>query len=323
MSPPRPKPSEIATEAKRMYIPLVESQTPELCTGSILYPDSAYLPVTPEKRSNARPCIAVIPNDPVDVAVGWHAERSGEGGELGPVPVVNMANEKRPGGDWESGLMAPEECFARRSNLVRALVTPAAGQAGGGAGGHYPIPQRGGLYSPSVVVFRDGPDHYELWQTSRWLPVISVAPVRRPKLTTSSSSSSSSRPSSPTYSFAAERTLQKEKMRTILRIAAHCGHRELCLGAFGVGPVFRNPAREVARMWRELLFDEEEFRGVFSNVVFAVERNGGGAAGEGRSGNGGGRSGGGGGRVAAQVVDDYEIFREELDPGMIFRTSYR
>jgi hypothetical protein len=72
-------------------------------------------------------------------------------------------------------------------------------------------------------VFRDGPEHYTLWREFRSLPVISVAPVRRPKLDETGTR----------YSFEQEKELMMEKMRTVLRIAAYCGNRDICLGAFG------------------------------------------------------------------------------------------
>lgn len=94
-----------------------------------------------------------------------------------------------------------------------------------------------------------------------------------------------------------------EKMRTVLRIAIYCSHRDICLGAFGVGPIFRNPVQEVARMWRYLLFDEEEFDGAFANVVFAVENTP--------------------TSCSKGAATDYEVFKQEFDPSNIFRTAYR
>lgn len=125
------------------------------------------------------------------------------------------------------------------------------------------------------------------------LPVISVAPVRGPRLDETGSS----------YSFEQEKELMKDKMRTVLRIAAYCGHRSLVIGAFGLGPIFRNPGREVAKMWRKLLYDDEEFRGVFTDVVFAIDSNM-------------------VGPPAKAGVSDVDIFREELDPSTIFPTRY-
>jgi uncharacterized protein (TIGR02452 family) len=105
------------------------------------------------------------------------------------------------------------------------------------------------------------------------------------------------------YSFDAEQDLMKEKMRTILRIAANWGHRDICLGAFGVGPVFRNPAKETAKMWKQLLFDDEEFKGAFENIVFAIDTS-----------------------VSSSAKTtglDLEIYREVFNPHTLFPTTYR
>ena len=64
-----------------------------------------------------------------------------------------------------------------------------------------------------------------------------------------------------------------EKIRTILRIAAHEGRRNLVLGAFGCG-AFGNPPTAVAGFFKDVL-QEIEFRGRFEVVWFAViERSG-------------------------------------------------
>lgn len=127
----------------------------------------------------------------------------------------------------------------------------------------------------------------------RWLPVISVAPVRRPKLNETGAN----------YSFAQEKELMREKMRSVLRIASYCGHTSVCIGAFGVGPVFRNPVGEVAKMWRKLLFEEEEFHGVFTDVVFAIDNSLAGSTSKG-------------------AVSEIDVFRKEFDPATIFPTRY-
>lgn len=95
----------------------------------------------------------------------------------------------------------------------------------------------------------------------------------------------------------------KEKMRTVLRIAAAWNHLDLCMGAFGVGPSFRNPVCEVAAMWRDILFVEEEFQGVFDNIVFAIEET-----------------------LADSSKDgltDHEVFTQEFAPSNVVRTSFR
>ncbi|KAL8669169.1 MAG: hypothetical protein Q9168_006231 [Polycauliona sp. 1 TL-2023] len=202
-----------------------------------------------------------------------------------------MANEKRAGGDWESGLMAPEECLCRRSNLVQALKTPYNSNP---PVSHYPIPRYGVIYSPHVVIFRSGAeDSYVPWSKFKNLPIISIAPGKRPKLDESGTD----------YSFDEEKNQMKEKMRSILRIAAIHHHADLCMGAFGVGPGFRNPPAQIASMWRNVLFEEAEFHGVFSNVVFAIESTADSSSQDGPT--------------------NHDIFKKEFDPSNIVKTSYR
>jgi hypothetical protein len=75
--------------------------------------------------------------------------------------------------------MSPEECLCRRSNLFATLTTPAEGNC---AASNYPIPPKAGIYSGTAgqlleasyqiltvmltytVVFRDGPEKYQVWQ---------------------------------------------------------------------------------------------------------------------------------------------------------------
>jgi hypothetical protein len=40
----------------------------------------------------------MIEGDPVDVALSWATTNESEG----EIPVISMANDKKPGGDWES-----------------------------------------------------------------------------------------------------------------------------------------------------------------------------------------------------------------------------
>ncbi|KAF2864642.1 hypothetical protein BDV95DRAFT_613392 [Massariosphaeria phaeospora] len=264
---------------------------------SYLYQDSSAIRINVEKRSSQRLRVAVMEGDPVNFALGWYQNAVADASSshsVKRIPVVNMANEKRAGGDWESGLMAPEECFARRSNLVHALTMPWNAQMGREEI-FYPIPQRGGIYSPEVFVFRGGPEQdYAPWKEVRSLPVISVAPVRRPKLDESGNN----------YSFAQEKELMREKMRAVLRITAYCGHTSVCIGAFGIGPIFRNPVTEVARMWRKLLFEEDEFRGVFTDVVFAIDSSMTGS-------------------TAKGALSDVDVFKNEFSASSIFPTRYR
>lgn len=158
----RARPSDIAAEAKRHFIPLILNTMPEHPSYSFLHADSSAISVGHDRRSRHRLRVAVIDGDPVDVTLGWSDAVNAEPSTISDlasadnyshIPIVNMANERRPGGDWESGLIAPEECLARRSNLIATLRTAAHSYAqplSAQNQHHYPLPQTGGLYSPSV-----------------------------------------------------------------------------------------------------------------------------------------------------------------------------
>lgn len=150
----RTRPSDIASAAKKRYIPHLEKNFSSYLQGSLMIPDTSAMKVNPSfKTPNGRPRVTVEPYDPVDCAIhlkDWYTKHHQDATRK--VAVVNTANEKRPGGDWESGLTAPEECFARRSSLVHALTTP-YDQQYGAASKNYPIPQTGGVYSNSVGMF--------------------------------------------------------------------------------------------------------------------------------------------------------------------------
>jgi uncharacterized protein (TIGR02452 family) len=307
----RTRPSDVASAAKRTYIPMLEKNFREFLQGSTLIEDTACMKVDSSNRTYGRPRVTVEAYDPIDCAIHLKNFYIAQGQPERRIVVVNTANEKRPGGDWESGLTAPEECFARRSTLVHALNKPfAAGYVA--ASKQYPIPQTGGVYSNSVgmaihlrsrtihvltrtVVFRGGGDNYETWTEDRYraLSVISVAPIRGPRLDASGTD----------YSFPEERQLMDAKMTAVLRIAAYYQCRDICISAFGVGPIFRNPAKVTAEMWRRLLFHEDEFKGAFENVVFGIDTSP--------------------SSSSKTTEADAEIFKHVFDPNQLFPTSYR
>lgn len=149
----RPRPSEVAAEAKRVYHPYIAQRMPDNPAYSIAYPDCSILQIENPGVRRCRLRVAIEDADPVDVAISWTQsliEDPTDSSAAKDVAIVNMANEKRPGGDWESGIIAPEECLARRSNLVPSLKNIWTHSKRGIELTSYPLPARGGLYSPSV-----------------------------------------------------------------------------------------------------------------------------------------------------------------------------
>lgn len=261
----RVKPSEVAADTKRNFIPLVKASYAEAYPPfSVLYPHPTTQLEVPRRTLSTRPpAFVLVAEDPVTAAISYGAMDSrrsqAAGGGRVRVPFICAANERRPGGDWETGCAGYEERLCRRSNLSATLSSPWPGSSP--AASHYPIPSAGGVMSDAVVVCRGPHDRYE--QLERWcdLPVVSVPPTRWPKL----------RDNGARYSFAAERALMRDKMRGALRICLFHGYDRVVVGDFGLGNSCRNPPREVAELWRDVLLFDPDLRGRFAYVVFAFE----------------------------------------------------
>lgn len=233
--------------------------------------------------------IRVVNEDTIDAALGVQncSRYFSTIGDSKPVCILNMANATRMGGGFKNGALAQEEALCYRSSLFFTLKKR-----------FYPLqddtkpsdPKFAVVYSPSVFVIRENMNKgHTLLDISKpsTLPVVSAvsaAALKRPPLkkiqvlgvrASSSSSSSSSALTAvvrEVYARQSDREIMKEKLRMIIRSAAHNGHRRLVLSAFGCG-CFENPATEVADCWAEV-FQEAEFRGGWwESIVFAILDN--------------------------------------------------
>jgi uncharacterized protein (TIGR02452 family) len=160
--------------------------------------------------------------------------------------VLNFANGVSPGGGFLSGARAQEEVLCRSSALYVTLVEDPMYEE------HRkrPLPDSTdwAIYSPNVPVFRmdDGTELEKPWLLSFITCAAPYAPaVGQPK---------------------AGDLLQK-RIHRVLSIARAYGHSALVLGAWGCG-AFANDPRRTARDFRQAL--EKEFRGAFSDIVFAI-----------------------------------------------------
>lgn len=182
------------------------------------------------------------------------------------VAVLNLANAYTPGGGVRGGAGAQEEYLFRCSDYFRSLYRYAPDAKKFGltpSHSKYPMdPDFGGVYSPRITVFRGNEaSGYPLLKKPWTVNMIAVAGIDTPDTTCD--------PYGEIImaQYEAERT--KNKIRTILRIAADNGQRYLILGALGCG-AFDNPPRHVARLFRETL-SEPEFKGAFARVHFAIK----------------------------------------------------
>ncbi|KAK3986398.1 hypothetical protein QBC44DRAFT_361605 [Cladorrhinum sp. PSN332] len=186
----------------------------------------------------------------------------------GRVAVLNLANAGTPGGGWERGATAQEECLCFRSTLGASLRA-----------GLYPWETREGLYTRDVVIYR-GPLSYtppyghelssqlEYSDGAERLPVVSVlsvAAIYKPR----ARAVGAARRARNTFANLDDRNLTKDKIRLTLRMAARNGHTALVLGALGCG-VFANPPVAICECFAEV-FQEPEFSGGwFKEIVFAI-----------------------------------------------------
>lgn len=167
--------------------------------------------------------------------------------EAGLRPLaLNFANGIQPGGGFLDGGRAQEETLCRSSALFVTLEDDPMYAA------HrlrdQPDSSDWAILSPDVPVFRDD-DGRELevpWQLS----VITCAA-----------------PFAPAVGQPAAGDLLERRIHRVLAIARAHGFEALVLGAWGCG-VFRNDPHRTARDFRSALAGE--FRGAFSEVVFAV-----------------------------------------------------
>ncbi len=188
--------------------------------------------------------------------------------------LLNMASLYHPGGGVLQGSSAQEEDLCRRSTLAISLYqfSLPGGRYGDLAdmvgvkrrAERYPMDNTyGGIYSPGITFFRATKDEgYALLDNPFQAAVISVASLNyNPKHGHNSLDANGNIPE-------ADKPVLKEKIRTILRIGILKEHDSLVLGALGCG-AFCTPPAQMARLFHQVL-DEEEFRGRFSKIVFAI-----------------------------------------------------
>lgn len=310
MPTPRQRATQVSSETRDITaITIVRQRVAgDVETRGVAYGTTNLFPLRPlHPDLRIPPRVAVMEGDLFDVALDWQnfkfpapvgstnsCNRAPpiyyeQGYPTNRILVLNTANHKYAGGDWLGGVigLGAEESLSRRSTLAESLTTYSNLSPGQK---FYPLRGIKGVYSPDIVVFRGGPNtDWDVWPERKWktISMVSVAPVSRPKTD----------PEVTTYSFIEEEKMQKEKMKTILRIAAVNGHKNLILTPFGsghkwedrrrfdemsvpsasntstvvsAGSVYGNPTGFVVKTWYDLLYNDPEFLGYFNDVVFVI-----------------------------------------------------
>ena len=252
--------AQVAAETKSL-LPGILLITPSAPADGKLYTKYELSPLSPEACPKLQTTpIRVLNADSIDAALELTTQNRRQGGarsDQSPVLILNMANAHHSGGGWLRGALAQEEALCYRSSLSFTLKKR-----------FYPIPEDGGVYSPTVVVIRDsmasGHGLLDLDKPER-LPVVSVvsvAAVRSPAIV-------KDHDGNERYEKVKDRDAMKGKMRTVLRVAAKNKHRELVLGALGCG-AFGNPTAQVVECWKETFRETEFLDGWWNSVIFAV-----------------------------------------------------
>eukprot|EP01080_Neovahlkampfia_damariscottae_P001408 gene1408-12028_t len=174
-------------------------------------------------------------------------------GDCLEIAVLNMANEKYPGGGYLTGSGAQEENLHRRTNLFQCLHDPLNVK---NSKTMYPIPKIGGIFSPNVCVIRCSEfEGYEFFTMPEYISILTVSAVQYPKVNKKTHEMDKN-----------DENLNKEKMRIIFKMAMDNDIECVVLSAFGCG-AFENPPDIIANLFKEVL---KEFKNQFKFVVFAI-----------------------------------------------------
>lgn len=186
--------------------------------------------------------------------------------------VLNFANAFMPGGGVVGGAGAQEENLFRRSTLALSLyqfvsktklpdwlrqetdidLLPESEKY------TYPLHMPYGVvYTPGVTVFRENEaSGYRLMKQPFRTAVITAAAIDTPQLVDG-------------HMTDVDESITRNTIRYVLRAALVHGHDAIVLGAFGCG-AFNNPPDQIAELFRQVLFTEEEFVNKFRIVSFAI-----------------------------------------------------
>ena len=246
--------AKIAKENNNAIFPSLIASDPRVkrtLTSSSLYHHTDPLTPVSNAENTPKTPVCVVNLDSFDCAEQLTLEGKQN------IAVLNMASSTTPGGGYQSGASAQEEALCRRSTLFITIRRQR---------GFHPIPRHGAIYSPDVLVLRTSDDAQcsLLPDTSRWwTSVISAAAIDRPRLTSSKTD----------FAKKSDREDTKERIRTVLRVAAQEERKNLVLGAWGAG-AFGNPPKAMAGLFKEVL-EEVEFSKRFEGIWFAVIERGG------------------------------------------------
>lgn len=194
---------------------------------------------------------------------------------LNPV-ILNLASNKRPCGGYNDGTNAQEESLCQMSTLSQSLYqfsNPKYKCFKDANVTHipdvYPMDINfGGIYSPNVCFFRNNlSKYYSLRDVSFECSIITVASLSN-RETNEYTNDESKYFDNEGYLTIEGKEIEKNKIRTIYRIALENNHDSIILGAFGCG-VYKLHPEEVSKLFKEVI-EEDEFKNAFKLIAFAI-----------------------------------------------------
>ena len=193
--------------------------------------------------------------------------------------ILNLASNVSPGGGYHKGTNAQEESLCQRSTLSCSLY-----QFGDNSKKHirdsgffrkkeYPLDMNfGGVYSPGVTFFRKNlKGNYGYLEHPFSCGIVSVASIANRAKNEYVNEDMKYVDANGLLNEEGMK-IQKNKIATILRIALSNGHDSIVLGAFGCGAYHLDP-EQIANLF-DLVLNQDEFKGQFKKVVFAILESG-------------------------------------------------
>lgn len=191
----------------------------------------------------------------------------------GKVAVVNFANYFQYGGGVKNGRPPQEETLFRRTNAIKGeknrKIENFYSENNKNSSRIGKFGDHRALFVENLTYFISGgyKQYYELpkeeWKT---IDMITAAALDLRESEKSGHKSKGKRYKKPDLSNKDE--LMKDRIRLIFEVARENGVDTLGFGAFGCG-VFEWKPKDVARMCKELLIDEE-YNKYFNNVIFNI-----------------------------------------------------
>ncbi|KAG6203593.1 hypothetical protein E4U35_004150 [Claviceps purpurea] len=236
---------------------LLPSNLPPVVSRSVSY--KSYGPGTNITRhtqsilSIEPPEFRVVHGDPVKVALNCATANGGI-----RVPFICAANRYGPGRRHHDQRPTYEEDLCGRSSLLDTLTRTGPNTFGLP---HHPIAKVGGVFSDRVAVYF-GPrwDYYEKLEPTPDLPVISVPPLRKPRVNENGSLFY--------YANGKDKSIMTDKICCALRVCLDHEYDRVVIGDFGLGDGYLNPPQELAEIWRDLFLFDPNLRGQFKSVHF-------------------------------------------------------